>query len=154
MSIKDGISRKWSKLTDKKKAAQKADPPETAPAETSEKKSPATVFGKIGAVFGTIGKWLYWLRKIFMAIPVVFCAIRLAMYNMRNLPEQVGLNLLATGEYAQMIDRSLAVTAPLAITTACLLLMFCSRKALHPWVISIFTLVLPLLLLLTNTYPK
>ena len=43
---------------------------------------------------------------------------------------------------------------PLCLTLACLLLMFCSRKAMYAWAISIFTLTLPLLLLFSNTYPS
>ena len=43
---------------------------------------------------------------------------------------------------------------PLGLTAACLLLMFCSRKAMYPWAISIFTLALPVLLLVSNVYPS
>ena len=32
--------------------------------------------------------------------------------------------------------------------------MFCSRKAMYPWAISIFTLALPVLLLVSNVYPS
>ena len=49
---------------------------------------------------------------------------------------------------------ALAVMGPLGLTAACLLLMFCSRKAMYPWAISIFTLALPVLLLLSNVYPN
>lgn len=126
------------------------DPSEGIAAEMA----PVTVPGKIGKVLQTIGIWIYRLRKVIMAIPVVYVAFRLAIYNMQNLPEQVGLNLQVNGEFAQMIDRSLAVYGPLGVTAACLLIMFLSRRALHPWVISIFTLVLPVLILLTNLYPQ
>lgn len=110
--------------------------------------------GAVGNVFGKIGLWMFRLRKVFMAIPVVYYAMKLASYNSQNLPEQVGLNLLANGEFAQLIDRSLAVNVPLYITAACLVLMFFSRRARYPWVISIFTLTLPLLILITNLYPQ
>lgn len=154
MSIKEGISQKWSKLTQKTKSAADSKQEDTAAVEATENQAPTTPLGKVGAVLRGIGTWIFRLRKIAMAAPVVYAAIRLAIYNMQNLPEQVGLNLQATGEYAQMIDRNMAVYGPLAVTGACLLLMFCSRRALHPWVISIFTLVLPLLILVTNIYPK
>lgn len=113
-----------------------------------------TPLGKVTRIVKTIGLWLFRLRKVFMAIPVIWFSGKLASYNMENLPEQVGLNLQANGSYAQMIDRSLAVHGPLWITAACLLLMFCSRRARYPWAISIFSLVLPLLILLTNLYPQ
>jgi len=108
---------------------------------------------KTNYVINLIGTWLFRLRKIVMAAPVVYYALKLATYNSTHLPEQVGLNLQATGEFAQTISRSLAVTGPLGLTLACLLLMFCSRKTIYPWAISIFTLTLPLLLLFSNAYP-
>jgi hypothetical protein len=52
-----------------------------------------------------------------------------------------------------MISRTMAVNGPLMLTFGCLLMMFFSRKALYSWAISIFTLVLPILLLVSNLYP-
>lgn len=138
----------WSALKERFVSAdQEAGVPE-------QESAPATALGKAGKVFRLIGLWLFRLRKIIMAVPVVYFALRLAIYNMNNLPEQVGLNLQTTGEFARMIDRSMAVYGPLGITGVCLLLMFCSRKAFHPWIISIFTLVVPIVLMLTNLYPQ
>lgn len=111
------------------------------------------VFEKTGHVFGMIGSTVFKLRKVLMAIPVIIAAVWLALDNYKNLPEQVGIDLQASGEYAQMISRDLAVLGPLAVTAACLLLMFCSRKTLYPWVISLFSLILPLFILLTNIFP-
>ena len=112
-----------------------------------------TVWRKIQNVFSVIGRLLFRLRKIFMAIPVIYYAMKLGAYNMEHLPEMVGINLQSTGEFAQTISRGLAVMGPLGLTLACLLLMFCSRKTMYPWAISIFTLALPLLILLSNVYP-
>lgn len=111
------------------------------------------VVGKINSVINTIGVWLFRLRKFVMAAPVVYYALKLAAYNRTHLPEQVGINLQSTGEFAQYISRNMAVMGPLALTIGCLILMFCSRKAMYSWAISIFTLTLPLLLLLSNAYP-
>ncbi len=108
---------------------------------------------KIGEVLSVIGRVLYRLRKIVMAVPVVYYALKLAAYNTEHLPEQVGLNLQSNGEYAQLIARETAVMGPMVVTAACLVLMFFSRKSVYPWLISIFSLVLPLLLLITNMYP-
>lgn len=112
-----------------------------------------TVVGKINSVIDIIGLWLFRLRKIVLAAPVVYYALKLASYNMQHLPEQVGINLQVSGEFAQTISRQLAVIGPLGLTLACLLLMFCSRKAIYAWAVSVFTLALPLLLLLSNAYP-
>lgn len=111
------------------------------------------VIHKINRVINFIGMWLFHLRKIVMAAPVVYGALKLASYNREHLPEQVGLNLQATGEFAMYISRNMAVMGPLALTVACLFLMFCSRKAMYSWAISVFTLALPLLLLVSNLYP-
>ena len=110
-----------------------------------------TVMSKVNSVINLVGVWLFRLRKFIMAAPVVYAAIRLASYNGQHLPEQVGLDLQSTGEFAMTVSRQLAVMGPLG---ACLLLMFCSRKAMYPWAISIFTLALPVLLLVSNVYPS
>ena len=112
-----------------------------------------SVMDKINKYINLIGVWLFRLRKIVLAAPVVYYALKLASYNLSNLPEEVGINLQSSGEFAMTIARELAVSGPLGLTAACLLLMFCSRKALYPWAISVFTLALPLLILLSNTYP-
>ena len=111
------------------------------------------VIGKVNRVINLIGLWLFRLRKFVLAAPVVYYALKLAAYNRTHLPEQVGINLQSTGEFAQYISRNMAVMGPLALTGGCLVLMFCSRKAMYSWAISAFTLALPLLLLLSNAYP-
>lgn len=98
-------------------------------------------------------RWGYNLRSVLLAIPVAVASVMLAVYNMANLPSQVGIDLQASGEYAIMVGRGVAVMGPLAVTAACLLLMFCSRKVLYPWLVSLFSLVLPVLILITNIFP-
>ncbi|MBQ7801567.1 MAG: hypothetical protein IJ375_04515 [Oscillospiraceae bacterium] len=121
--------------------------------EDSALRKAGVVFQKIRHVLYQIGLWIYRLRRVLLAIPVVVAAIRIAGMNMERLPEMVGLNLQSTGEFAQMVTREYAVYGPLGVTMLCLLLMFFSRKVLYPWIISIFTLVLPYLIYLTNIYP-
>lgn len=111
------------------------------------------VFEKIGHVLGTIGSTAFRLRKLIMAVPVIIASVWLALNNYAKLPDYVGVDFQATGEYAQMISKELAVLGPLAVTAACLLLMFCSRKVLYPWVISLFSLILPVFILITNIFP-
>ena len=110
------------------------------------------VFDIIEEVITVIVRCIFKLRKIFMAIPVVYLAVQIASLNMERLPEAVGLNIQSSGEFAVMVTREYAVYGPLGLTAFCLLLMFCSRKTLFPWVISIFTLVLPYLIYFTNLY--
>lgn len=104
-------------------------------------------------ILGKIIMVLYHLRKVVLAVPVVYVALRLAAYNASHLPEMVGLNLQTNGEFAMEIARSMAVLGPLALTGACLVMMFFSRKAMYAWAISIFTLAVPVLLLVSNIYP-
>lgn len=117
--------------------------------QTGEEENSVTV----KEVITVLGRVIFRLRKVFMSVPVVYYALKLAAYNSEHLPETVGINLQSTGEYAQMIARESAVTGPLMVTAAALFLMFISRKSVYPWLISIFTLVLPLLLLFTSNYP-
>lgn len=111
-----------------------------------------SVCSKTGSVIGSICSWIYKLRKLIMAAPVVYLAIRIAIANSDRLPEAVGMNLQSNGEFAMMVTRNYAVFGPLLVTGFCLLLMFCSRKTLFPWIISIFSLVLPYLIYFTNFY--
>ena len=107
----------------------------------------------IGRVLASIGKWIFRLRGFFMAIPVALAALYLASQNMARLPEEVGINLLANGEYEYLISRGLAVMAPLVVTGVCLVMMWLSRRTIYPWIISIFSLVLPILIWITNVFP-
>ena len=105
-----------------------------------------------GAGLRLVWEFLYRMRKILLAAPVVVLSLRLAVYSAQKLPEQVGLSLQATGEYAYVISRDAAVFGPVVVTAVCLLLMFCSRRTLYPWLISLFSLALPVLLLVTNLF--
>ncbi len=120
---------------------------------TAEVDSSASTYSKIKKVIGILIMCIYRLRAVFLAIPVVYYALKLAAYNMKHLPEEVGINLLSNGEFAMTIARELAVMGPLVVTASCIVLMFVSRKALYPWAVSIFTLILPVLLLFSNQYP-
>lgn len=118
-------------------------------ANPNEKK-PDHSFSK---VFGSVIMFCYRIRKIIMALPVVYYAFRIAFYNSVNLPSEVGIFLQNNGNFLWMIDRGPAVVVPLAVTFGCLILMMFSRKAMYAWAISIFSLTLPLLILFSNSYP-
>ena len=111
------------------------------------------VLKKIGHVLGVIGKWIFRLRGFFMAIPVALAALYLAAQNMSRLPEEVGINLLANGQYEYLISRGLAVLVPLIVTGVSLIMMLISRRTIFPWIISIFTLILPWVIYITNVFP-
>ena len=131
--------------------------PIPAPSEEEKQEASGNSFAvgyrRFEQILGKIIMTVYHLRKIFMAAPVAYMALRIAAYNMSHLPEQVGVNLQTTGEFAMQISRYAAVIGPLGITAGCLVMMFFSRKAMYAWAISIFTLALPILLLVSNMYP-
>ena len=95
---------------------------------------------------------LFKLRGLILGIPVAVAAIIMAINNQIKLPDMVGISLQASGEYAQTVAKGVAVLGPLALTGVCLLLVFCSKKVLYPWLISLFSLILPLLILFTNSF--
>ena len=108
---------------------------------------------EVWRVIKLIAGYIYKMRKIFLAIPVVWGAIYLAIYNEAHLPAIVGLDLQTSGDFNIQVIRELAVLGPVVITGVCLLLMFCSRRLLTPWLVSMFSLLLPIVILITNTFP-
>lgn len=141
-----------------------ATPAESVPANRDESEQEADsievhesgrfpVIRKIGDVLRILFVAAYRLRAVFLAIPVILLALRLAAYNSEHLPLLVGLDLQSNGEFAKTISRQTAVTMPLFLTGGCLVLTCFSRKPMYPWLISLFSLAIPVLLLLTNMYP-
>ena len=104
----------------------------------------------IGHAFKIVYGYAFRLRKILLAVPVIGVAVWLASYCRERMPEIVGIGLKSNGYYAFTISRDVAVLGPLAITFFCLIMMFCSRRTLYPWLISIFTLILPIFIMATN----
>ena len=120
-------------------------------------KKPVTVksvFTEIVNVCEALGVYLFHFRKVLLSIPVIGASIYLARLNWKNLPEKVGISLMANGQFAEMVSKEVAVYAPMSVTAVCLLLMICSRRALYPWLISLFTLIIPILILVTNIFPS
>ncbi len=108
---------------------------------------------KTAKVVGNIWDWIFKLRKLILAIPVLVGMIWLAVRNYRTLPDEIPVILLTDGLAEQMIPRDVAVYGPIAVTMLCLLLMMCSRKTLYPWLISIFSLILPIMFMLSGVLP-
>lgn len=108
------------------------------------------VYKKIEEVITVIVRLIFRLRKIVIAAPVAYYAWMLAQKNLERLPELVGFNIQANGEFAAMVSRNYAVYGPLGVTVFCLILMFFSRKTVFPWIVSVFSLALPYLIYYTN----
>ena len=110
-------------------------------------------FAKTGKILERFISEVSKLKKIIATVPVAIGAVILALYNMANLPKVVGLDLLENGAFTYQIPRGIAVFAPLAVTGVCLLLMFCSRRILTPWLVSVISLLIPVAILITNIFP-
>lgn len=126
--------KKTTAAAPKKRAAKKAD-------------------GSSANTWKVIWHYICMFKGAIISLPVLGVSIFQAFQNASRLPETVGINLLATGDYAQTVSRPVAVVVPLLITLVCILLTSFSKRVLFPWLISIFTLVLPVLIWFTNIYP-
>ena len=105
----------------------------------------------------TLWQWTYRLRSLVLAIPVAMTAVVLAIRNITILPAVVTFDVAAIkkGELVFQsiaVAKGVAVMAPLMITLCCLVLTFCSKKVVYPWLVSLFSLVIPLVLALVNTF--
>lgn len=110
-------------------------------------------WGNVKKIWAVAWPWIWRFRKVLLAIPVVYYGLYLARLNWNLLPERVGLSLQTTGEYSKYISREMAVYGPLGITGGCLAMMFLSRKTIYPWMICMFSMLLPVLILITNIFP-
>ena len=97
-------------------------------------------------------KWAYRLRTILLTIPVVLLSVFFALRNLAVLPARVGFDLQASGDFAYTMSKSLAVMGPLVVTGVCLILMYCSKKKTYPWLVAMFSLAIPIVIYVTNTF--
>ena len=104
----------------------------------------------VGTVLALTFRWAYKLRSLVLSIPVAVVALALAVRNLAQLPPQVSFQLL---EHQFVISKGIAVCMPAAITAVCLCMMLLSKKMLYPWLISVFSLVLPIALWFTYLFP-
>ena len=120
-------------------------------AETGKKSGEG--WRKVGRFLKRHWRWSLELRKVILGAPVVLAMLYLAEECRQRLPEMVGVNFLASGEFERFVERETAIHATMAITIFCLACMVLSRKTIYPWLISIFSLLLPVLLIVTNMFP-
>ena len=109
----------------------------------------ASARGKFAAFCSATGKWTYKLRGVVLAIPIIVISIILAVSNMATLPAAVAVGLpgFVNGVLVfqeVMVSKVLAVFIPLLVTAFCLLLMFLSKRISFPFLVSLFSLILPI----------
>lgn len=138
MNILDTIAEKWALLCDK-----------VGPVVTKI----GTVFKKTGDFIALFIAYLVKFKKLFLAIPVAWAAVMLAINNLTKLPEKVGLDLQLDGSFTFEVSRELAAFGPVVLTLVCLVLMFCSKRVMTPWVVSLITLVVPIFIWVINVFP-
>ena len=105
------------------------------------------------ALWAKAWPWIWQARKLLLAFPVLYLMLYFARLNWNVLPEQVGLLLQNNGDYARYISKELAVYGPMGVTGGCLAMMFLSRKTVYPWMICMISMLLPLLILVSNIFP-
>ena len=123
---------------------------QVAPVRNSKKKEMST--------FGYFCQWIYKLRTVIMAIPVVVASVVLAVYSAAKLPDKLQLYFPSSANNEAMVKmvemgKFTAILVPLLITAFCLLMMFCSRRTIYPWLVSVFSLLLPLFFVFISTFP-
>lgn len=123
------------------------------------------IFRGIGLVFVYLWKFLFSIRGIIISAPVAALALAVASWGQKNLPEAVEITHIAIDRNAEnalfglfvmstdMITRDVALFVPLVLTAFCLLMTILSKRTLYPWLISLFTLCLPIVMYYLNTYP-
>ena len=138
MSFIDSFKEKWAGVLER-----------TRPAREKAKEIWDIVSVKTAYAWNYVMKF----KKLFLCIPVAVFAIILAIRNLFSLPALVGITLAANGDFSFEMIREIAVLAPLLVTGLCLLFVFMSKRTLTPWLVSVFSLVLPLWILFINTFP-
>ena len=138
MSFIDSFKEKWAGVLER-----------TRPAREKAKEIWDIVSVKTAYVWNYVMKF----KKLFLCIPVAVFAIILAIRNLFSLPALVGIALAANGDFSFEMIREIAVLAPLLVTGLCLLFVFMSKRTLTPWLVSVFSLILPLWILFINTFP-
>ena len=104
----------------------------------------------MGRGFAKTVSFCYRYRAIVLTVVTVILAIIMAVYSGSHLPEQVGINLQSDGTFSTYIARGQAIACCFILTMISLGLMLLSKKTLYPWLISLFTFAVPILILVTN----
>ncbi len=138
MNIFVAIQDKWNAMAEKSKPAR----------EKCGKKC-KTVKKKLHKFFSTV----YRFRGVILASIVVLFSIVLAIMSGSMLPDQVGIDLQSDGSFSMMVPKLVAILFPMLITLVSLLFVLVSKRTLYPFLISMFTLTIPMLILLTNVFP-
>lgn len=99
--------------------------------------------------FKSVMQWAFKLRSVALSIPVAVIAVIMAVNNMAALPAELSIG---AGDSVTVISKSVLVMGPLALTALAILMTLFSKRVVYPWLISIFTLLLPIVFAITMTF--
>ena len=102
-----------------------------------------------GENFKSVIRWAFRLRGVALSLPVAVIAVLLAVNNMAVLP---GPLEIGAGKNVIILSKSVLVMGPLALTALSILMTLFSKRVVYPWLISAFTLLLPVVLWFTMTF--
>lgn len=135
MKILEIVKGKWNAMLEDKNRQRKAD--------NKRHKSGA------GKFFAAV--WRY--RGVILAAIVLVLSVAVAVASLAQLPDMVGVDLQSDGSFSFMVPKLIAVLFPFLITLISLFFVLISKRPMYPWLISLFTLSIPLLLYITNVFP-
>lgn len=118
-------------------------------AKKDKVKNPDEMPMTTGKIVKLIFLWIYRLRSVILSLPVAVAAVILAVRNSSKLPGPLEMNV---GINVVTISKDVLVMGPLALTALGILMTLISKRVTYPWLISLFTLILPLVLLFTMTF--
>lgn len=102
-----------------------------------------------GENFKSVLRWVFRLRGVALSVPVAVVAVILAVNNAAVLP---GPLEIGAGQNVITLSKSVLIMGPLALTALSILMTLFSKRVVYPWLISLFTLLLPLALWFTMTF--
>lgn len=102
-----------------------------------------------GDGFKSVLQWAMKLRGVALSIPVAVIAVILAVNNAATLPAEL---IIGVGDSVTVFSKSVLIMGPLALTALGILMTLFAKRVVYPWVISIFTLLLPVVLAITTTF--
>ena len=94
-------------------------------------------------------RWAFRLRGVALSLPVAVIAVLLAVNNTAVLP---GPLEIGAGQNVITLSKSVLIMGPLALTALSILMTLFSKRVVYPWLISAFTLLLPVVLWFTMTF--
>ena len=110
-------------------------------------------------------KFIWFFRGAVISVPVAAAALYIASQAREKLPEVVEITHIIIDPNAEnplfglfvmtsdLITRDVAIFVPLVLTGFCIIMTILSKRTLYPWLISVFSLVLPIVIYALNTYP-